>query len=85
VIGLTAEGYAVLLFQRCRDATRALGRLVLVVAFGLAFLLTVAAALAGLLRGDDAARASLKDVLAALLPTETLLLGAAVVWYFAGR
>jgi hypothetical protein len=35
--------------------------------------------------GDDAARAGLKDVLAALLPTETLLLGWAVVWYFAGR
>jgi hypothetical protein len=63
---------------------RDLGRLVLVVVFALAFLLTVAAALAAALWGNDASGTRSREVVTALLPTETLLLGAAVVWYFAG-
>jgi hypothetical protein len=64
---------------------RDLGRLVLVVVFGLAFLLTVAAALAVLIWGDDVARTGIRDLVEALLPTETMLLGGAGVWYFSGR
>ncbi len=64
---------------------RDFGRLILVVAFALAFLLTVAASLAAAVWGTDASGAGIGPVIAALLPTETLLLGAAVVWYFAGR
>ena len=65
-------------------ASRDLGRLVLVVALAVAFVLTVVGALAGALWGSDASRARVKDVLTALLPTETMLLGAAVAWYFTG-
>jgi hypothetical protein len=64
---------------------KGVGRLVLVVVFGLAFLLTVLAVLADALWGSDASRAQIPEVVTALLPTETLLLGAAVVWYFVGR
>lgn len=54
-------------------------------ALALAFVLTVAGAMAVALWGNDAARAQVKDVLGALLPAETLLLGVAVTWYFAGQ
>jgi F0F1-type ATP synthase assembly protein I len=64
---------------------RDLGRLVLAIVLGLAFLLTVVAALVVAIWGDDASRARVKEALTALLPTETLLLGAAVIWYFAGQ
>lgn len=75
--------------QKLRPASkrrpRDFGRLVLVVALALAFVLTVAGAMAVALWGNDAARAQVKDVLGALLPAETLLLGVAVTWYFAGQ
>ena len=65
--------------------SRDFGRLVLVIALALAFVLTVAAALGVALWGDAAAGARVKGVLDLLLPAETALLGAAVAWYFAGK
>ena len=67
------------------DASRDLGRLVLLVALALTFLFTVVGALAVVLWGTDGSRARLQDVLTALLPAETLLLGMAAGWYFAGQ
>jgi len=64
---------------------RNIGRLILVAVFALAFLFTVAAALGGAIWGSDPSGSRIREVVAALLPTETLLLGAAVVWYFAGQ
>ena len=65
--------------------SRDFGRLVLVVTLALAFVLTVVAALVVALWGDESSRVRVRDVLTTLLPTETLLLGAALTWYFAGQ
>jgi len=65
--------------------SRDIGRLILVIVFALAFLVTVAGALGAALWGSDTSGARVGGVVTALLPTETLLLGAAVVWYFAGQ